>query len=93
MSTLRLRALIVLALELGLTLNQLRVPNAVEQAKCAVFAKACLAKWSQQVRVVVVVAWAQWLLLHVQSAQAKDAYRRVSPTQSMFLAELIRARQ
>jgi hypothetical protein len=59
MSTLQLHALIVLVLALGLALSLLHVLNVAEQAKCVVFAKACLAKWSPQARVGVVAAWAQ----------------------------------
>jgi len=58
-STLQLHALIVLVLALGLALSLLHVLNVAEQAKCVVFAKACLAKWSPQARVGVVAAWAQ----------------------------------
>jgi hypothetical protein len=87
MSTLQLPAPIVPALELDLTLNLSHVPNVVVLAKCDVFAKACLAKWSPPVPVDVVVAWAQLLLLHVQNALVKVAHRRVSRTQLMFLAE------
>jgi hypothetical protein len=92
-STLQLPAPIVRALELGLALNQSRVLNAVEQARCVVFAKACLAKWLPRVHAGVVVAWAQLLLLRVQSVQAKAALHRVSHTQLMFLAESILVKQ
>jgi hypothetical protein len=59
MSTLQLHALIVLVLALGLALNLSRVPNVAEQAKCVVFAKACLVKWSPQAPADVVAVWAQ----------------------------------
>jgi hypothetical protein len=59
MSTLQLHALIVLVLALGLALSPLHVLNVEEQAKCVVFAKACLAKWSPLARAGVAVAWAQ----------------------------------
>jgi len=59
MSTLQLHAQIVLVLALGLALSLLHVLNVAEQAKCVVFAKACLAKWSPLARVAVVAAWAQ----------------------------------
>jgi hypothetical protein len=59
----------------------------VEQAKYVVFVKACLAKWSLQVHVAAVVAWALLLLLRVQSVQEKVALHRASRTPLMFLAE------
>ena len=65
----------------------------MEQAKCVVSAKACLVKWSLQVRVAAVVAWALLLLLRVQSVQAKVVFRLVSPTPLMFLAESTLAKQ
>jgi hypothetical protein len=65
----------------------------VEQAKCVVFAKACLVRWLLLVRVAVVVAWALLLLLRVQSAQAKVVFRLVSRTPLMFLAESTLAKQ
>jgi hypothetical protein len=52
-----------------------------------VFAKACLVKWSQQVHVVAVAAWALLLLLLVQSVRAKVVHRLESHTPLMFLAE------
>jgi hypothetical protein len=78
---------------LGLALNLSPAQNAVEQAKCVVFAKACLVKWSLQVHVAAVAAWAQLLLLHVQSVQAKVAFRLVSHTPLMFLAGSILGKQ
>jgi hypothetical protein len=54
-----LHAQIALVLAQGLALNRSPVPNVAEQAKCDVFAKACLAKWSPQAPVGVVAAWAQ----------------------------------
>ena len=93
MSTLQLRALIVRARARALARNLLRVQNAAEQAKYVVFAKACLARWSLQARVAVVVAWALLSLLRVQSVQAKAAYRLVSRTPLMCRAELILVRQ
>jgi hypothetical protein len=88
-----LSAPIVLGLARALARNLLRVQNAAEQAKYVVFAKACLAKWSRQARVAVVVAWAQLSLLRVQSVQAKVAHRLVSHTPLMFREELTQVRQ
>jgi hypothetical protein len=93
MSTLQLHALIVLVLALGLALNPSRVPNVAEQVKYVVFARACLVKWSLLVHVAAVVAWALLLLLRVQSVQAKVAFRLVSHTPLMFLAESTLAKQ
>jgi hypothetical protein len=59
MSTLQLHALIVLVLAQGPALNLSRAQSAVEQAKCVVFAKACLVKWSPQAPAGVVAVWAQ----------------------------------
>jgi hypothetical protein len=65
----------------------------VEQAKCAVFAKACLVRWLLLAHVDAVVAWALLLLLRVQSVQAKVAFRLESRTPLMFLAESILDKQ
>jgi hypothetical protein len=78
---------------LGLALNLSPAQSAVEQAKCVVFARACLVRWSLLVHVAAVVAWALLLLLRVPSAQAKVAFRLVSRTPLMFLAELIPGKQ
>jgi hypothetical protein len=88
-----LHAQTVLVLALGLALNPSRVPNVAEQVKFAVFAKACSAKWSPQVHVVVVAVWAQSLLRHVQSVLAKVAHHHVSHTPLMYLVVSILARQ
>jgi hypothetical protein len=88
-----LHAVIVLVPVQGLTLNPLRVQNVVELAKCVVFAKACLVKWSQQAPVAAVAAWAPLLLHRVQSAQVKVVHRLVSHTPLMFQVESIQVKQ
>jgi hypothetical protein len=88
-----LRAPTVLVLVQGLAHNLSPVLNVAEQAKYVVFVKACLVKWSLLVHVVVVVAWARLLSLHVPGVQVKVGFHLVSRTPLMFLAELTLARQ
>jgi hypothetical protein len=83
-----LRALIVQVQAQVLALSLSPVLNVAELAKCVVFARACLVKWSLQVHVAVVAAWALLSLLRVPSAQVKVAHHLVSRTQLMFLVEL-----
>jgi hypothetical protein len=82
-----LRAPTVLVLAQVLALSLSPAQNVAELAKYVVFAKACLVKWSPQVPVVVVVAWALLLSLHVPSVQVKVGFHLVSRTPLMFLVE------
>jgi hypothetical protein len=64
--------------------HQQRAANATVQAKCDEFVKACLVKWSQPKRVVVVAAPVRVLLRHAHHARAKVALSRKFRTQLKF---------